>query len=129
MQQFKSGESPVLIATDVASRGLDVKDVRAVINYDAPSQGEDYVHRVGRAGRAGARGVAYTLLTSSDFQLAREVAEMMRRRGLPTSHELLVCAGQQTGGAPHPSGRSNRPPPRDSRDWAGGGPMAKKRRW
>ena len=69
MQQFKSGALRVLVATDVAGRGLDVKDVGVVINYDAPSSAEDYVHRIGRTGRVGARGVAFTLLTPSDGEV------------------------------------------------------------
>lgn len=54
MDLFKTGRVNTLIATDVASRGLDVKDIKLVINYDFPKQIEDYVHRVGRTGRAGA---------------------------------------------------------------------------
>ena len=60
IEAFKVGICPVLIATDVAARGLDIKDVRAVINYDFPGNVEDYVHRIGRTGRAGAKGNAYT---------------------------------------------------------------------
>ena len=56
MNSFKSGKSPVLIATDVAARGLDVKECNLVINFDFPGQIEDYVHRIGRTGRAGAKG-------------------------------------------------------------------------
>ena len=55
-KEFKTGKSPIMIATDVAARGLDVKDIRYVINYDFPNQIEDYVHRIGRTGRAGATG-------------------------------------------------------------------------
>lgn len=57
---FKSGRMPIMVATDVAARGLDVKDVAAVINYDFPNGVEDYVHRIGRTGRAGATGVSLT---------------------------------------------------------------------
>jgi len=89
LMQFKSASAPVLVATDVASRGLDVKDVRAVINHDAPAQAEDYVHRIGRAGRAGASGQAFTLLTRSDTAFAREVAAMQRRNGELVPRELL----------------------------------------
>jgi len=53
IKDFKSGTNYILVATDVASRGLDVKDVQVVINYDLPQQIEDYVHRIGRTGRAG----------------------------------------------------------------------------
>ncbi|MGB1599242.1 MAG: DEAD/DEAH box helicase, partial [Promethearchaeia archaeon] len=59
LNEFKDGRTPILIATDVAARGLDVKEVKAVINYDFPSNVEDYVHRIGRTGRAGAKGTAY----------------------------------------------------------------------
>lgn len=58
MNNFKSGKVSILIATDVASRGLDVKDIEYVINYDMPKIIEDYVHRIGRTGRAGASGIS-----------------------------------------------------------------------
>ena len=56
MREFKSGELPILVATDVASRGLHIEDVTHVINYDVPQDPEDYVHRIGRTARAGAFG-------------------------------------------------------------------------
>ena len=56
LNAFKSGRMPIMCATDVAARGLDVKDVAAVVNYDFPNGVEDYVHRIGRTGRAGATG-------------------------------------------------------------------------
>lgn len=55
LQEFRTGKSPLMIATDVASRGIDVKDIKTVINYDFPGSLEDYVHRIGRTGRAGAK--------------------------------------------------------------------------
>ena len=58
LADFKSGKRPVMIATDVAARGIDVKEVKAVINYDFPGNIEDYIHRIGRTGRAGAKGTA-----------------------------------------------------------------------
>jgi ATP-dependent RNA helicase RhlB len=61
LEEFKSGELPILVATDVASRGIDVKDVSHVINFDLPQDAEDYVHRIGRTGRAGATGKAISL--------------------------------------------------------------------
>ncbi len=60
---FKSGKYRVLVATDIAARGLDVKDIELVVNYDLPEQAEDYVHRIGRTGRAGASGVAISMAT------------------------------------------------------------------
>ena len=100
MQQFKSGAVRVLVATDVAGRGLDVKDVQVVINYDAPSSAEDYVHRIGRAGRAGATGTAFTLLTPSDGYVAREIARMMRksRSGVPHALERAANMGGRDDG-------------------------------
>lgn len=61
MDRFKSGRTPILIATDVAARGIDVDDIDAVFNYDLPQDNEYYIHRIGRTGRAGKSGVAYTL--------------------------------------------------------------------
>merc|ERR1719329_1278555 len=63
---FKSGSKRVLVATDVAARGLDVKSVRLVVNFEPPNNCEDYVHRVGRTGRAGLKGTAITLLSNED---------------------------------------------------------------
>ncbi len=62
IQNFKEGLVKILIATDVASRGLDIKDVAHVINYDIPENYEDYTHRIGRTGRAGKKGLALTFV-------------------------------------------------------------------
>lgn len=66
----------VLIATDVASRGLDIKNIKAVINYDFPNHIEDYIHRIGRTGRAGAKGSSYSFLTEKDAGLAKDLIEV-----------------------------------------------------
>ena len=94
--QFRAGALPVMVATDVAGRGLDVKDVTAVVNYDAPSCAEDYVHRVGRAGRAGASGVAVTLLVPADAPVARELASMLQksRAGVPSALQQVAGGGR-----------------------------------
>lgn len=65
LQQFKSGETSVLIATDVAARGLDIKGVTMVVNYDSANSAEDHVHRIGRTGRAGQKGYSITFLTKT----------------------------------------------------------------
>ncbi|HVZ67201.1 MAG TPA: DEAD/DEAH box helicase, partial [Patescibacteria group bacterium] len=62
LDDFKNGNIQILIATDVASRGIDIEDVTHVINYDAPTSYEDYIHRIGRTGRAGKKGVALTFV-------------------------------------------------------------------
>jgi len=79
MESFREGRIKCLIATDVASRGLDVKDISYVINYDMPKSIEDYVHRIGRTGRAGALGTAITLFApDEDARLAKELIEVLK---------------------------------------------------
>ena len=69
---FKAGEVDLLVATDVAARGLDIADLPAVFNFDVPFNAEDYVHRIGRTGRAGASGLAITLVTRDDARLVAD---------------------------------------------------------
>ena len=64
MQKYRAGKLPVLIATDVASRGIDVDDVECVINYDIPEENEYYVHRIGRTGRAKRKGIAWSIVSN-----------------------------------------------------------------
>ncbi|XP_019183335.1 PREDICTED: ATP-dependent RNA helicase-like protein DB10 isoform X2 [Ipomoea nil] len=77
LNQFRTGRSPVLVATDVAARGLDIKDIRVVINYDFPTGIEDYVHRIGRTGRAGATGLAYTFFGDQDGKHASDLIKVL----------------------------------------------------
>lgn len=89
MNNFRSGASGVLIATDIAARGIDVDDVEAVFNYDIPQETEYYVHRIGRTGRAGRTGVSHTLCKSRDFRKLHEIEEVchtkMEERKIPSS--------------------------------------------
>nr|CAB3456363.1 unnamed protein product [Digitaria exilis] len=78
---FKEGKCPLMIATDVASRGLDIPDVEVVINYSYPLTTEDYVHRIGRTGRAGKKGVAHTFFTQENKGLAGELVNVLREAG------------------------------------------------
>jgi superfamily II DNA/RNA helicase len=73
MKGFRSGKYQILVATDIAARGIDVAHVSHVINYDMPSTPEAYIHRIGRTGRAECRGEAFTLLTGEDKQIARAI--------------------------------------------------------
>ena len=66
LNEFKRGSTTILVATDVAARGLDVDDVKFVVNYDYPNNSEDYIHRIGRTGRRNNTGTAYTFFTSSN---------------------------------------------------------------
>lgn len=109
LASFKAGRNPVLVATDVAARGLDVKDVQVVINFDFPNGVEDYVHRIGRTGRAGATGEAYTLFTSTDSKYARELSQVLTEAGQDVPAQLAEMARYGGGGG----GRSSR--------WGGGG--------
>lgn len=77
LNQFRAGRSPVLVATDVAARGLDIRDIRVVINYDFPTGIEDYVHRIGRTGRAGATGIAHTFFSEQDWKYAPDLIKVL----------------------------------------------------
>lgn len=73
MQDFRQGNSRVLISTDVWARGIDVQQVSLVINYDLPSNRENYIHRIGRSGRFGRKGVAINFVTSEDVRILRDI--------------------------------------------------------
>ncbi len=77
LDRFKSGEILILVASDVAARGLDVPGVSHVVNYDVPHHAEDYVHRIGRTGRAGRTGIAYTIATEDEADNLREVEKLI----------------------------------------------------
>jgi superfamily II DNA/RNA helicase len=76
LDRFKSGAVNILVASDVAARGLDVKGVSHVFNYDTPWHPDDYVHRIGRTGRAGAKGRAFTLVTAEDAEAVANVEKL-----------------------------------------------------
>src|SRR6478735_8967620 len=80
LESFKKGEVDLLVATDVAARGLDIKDVPAVFNFDVPFNPEDYIHRIGRTGRAGASGLAVTLVSPSDTRLMSDLERLLKRK-------------------------------------------------
>ncbi|EXC26231.1 DEAD-box ATP-dependent RNA helicase 5 [Morus notabilis] len=86
---FKKGTCPLMIATDVAARGLDIPDVEVVINYSFPLTTEDYVHRIGRTGRAGKNGVAHTFFTQQNKGLAGELVNVLREAGQIVPDSLL----------------------------------------
>ena len=77
---FKAGEVDLLVATDVAARGLDIADLPAVFNFDVPFNAEDYVHRIGRTGRAGASGLAVTLVTRDDTRLIADIEKLIKKK-------------------------------------------------
>ncbi|KAL1882730.1 hypothetical protein VTK73DRAFT_1250 [Phialemonium thermophilum] len=85
---FKAGICPILIATSVAARGLDVKQLKLVVNYDAPNHLEDYVHRAGRTGRAGNTGTAVTFVTEEQESCAPGIARALEQSGQPVPERL-----------------------------------------
>jgi ATP-dependent RNA helicase RhlE len=83
LDMFKRGQVTCLVATEVAARGLDIKELPQVVNYELPNVPEDYVHRIGRTGRAGAAGEAISLVSSDESGLLRDI-ERVLRRSIPT---------------------------------------------
>ena len=110
MNGFKSGKYQVLVATDIAARGIDVAGVSHVINYDMPSTPEAYIHRIGRTGRAECRGEAFTLLTGEDKQMARAIHAAI---GRPVEQRTLADfdykASGPSIGRPHRQTGARRP--------------------
>ena len=98
LDRFKTGEINILVASDVAARGLDIKGVSHVFNFDVPWHPDDYVHRIGRTGRAGAKGKAFTLITSDDAE-AIENIEKLTGQKIPRIGRSEPAAPQETGSA------------------------------
>jgi superfamily II DNA/RNA helicase len=98
LEAFKKGEIDVLVATDVAARGLDISDLPCVINYDLPYNAEDYVHRIGRTGRAGASGDAISIYSDKEERLLQDIEKLIKQ---------TIPRGDLAGFAP-PSSRTGR---------------------
>lgn len=92
LDQFKSHEINLLVATDVAARGLDVKDVSHVYNFDIPQDPESYVHRIGRTGRAGAEGTSVTLVAPNEMDYLRAIEDLTKKRMTPLEPATLKQA-------------------------------------
>jgi len=98
LQEFRNGKSPLMVATDVASRGLDIDDIKLVINYDMPPQIEDYIHRIGRTGRAGNKGTAICFFTPQDSKRAPDLIKILEEAKQEIPPELERMA-RYTGGS------------------------------
>ncbi|MEZ4484155.1 MAG: DEAD/DEAH box helicase [Syntrophotaleaceae bacterium] len=108
LAEFKRGELPVLVATDVAARGLDIQHLPHVVNYDLPQVAEDYVHRIGRTGRAGAEGVALSLVCPEEQALLQAI-EALLKQAIP--RQTLAEFPQidlKGGGRPKPNQATNK---------------------
>jgi len=116
LERFKSGEINILVASDVAARGLDIKGVSHVFNYDVPWQPDDYIHRIGRTGRAGKTGTAITLVSGADAEAVDNIQKLTGTRLVPMGEESGVAAAAEQAGelaqeapAPVPESRERRP--------------------
>ncbi|XP_034243433.1 probable ATP-dependent RNA helicase DDX43 [Thrips palmi] len=130
LEDIKSGEVRILIATDVASRGIDIGDITHIINYDFPRNIEEYVHRVGRTGRAGKTGTAITFFTRNDWGNAKDLIPILEEAGQHVPDELVAMMerfearkardGDRRGGG-WGGGRGGRRDDRDGGGFGGGG--------
>jgi ATP-dependent RNA helicase RhlE len=124
LADFKDGKVRVLVATDIAARGLDIEQLPLVVNYEMPMVPEDYVHRIGRTGRAGMEGHAISLVSADEKALLADVEKVLKRRldqvvvpgfepGTGTNRELVGAGDRPSRGGPsrgaRPAGRSARP--------------------
>ncbi|XP_037545914.1 probable ATP-dependent RNA helicase DDX5 [Nematolebias whitei] len=118
LNEFRFGKAPILIATDVASRGLDVEDVKFVINYDYPNSSEDYIHRIGRTARSQKTGTAYTFFTPSNMKQAGDLISVLREANQAINPKLIQMAEDRGG-----RGRGGRGGYKDDRRdrYSGGG--------
>jgi len=109
LENFKAGKTTVLVATDVASRGLDIEGLPQVINFDIPHSPEDYIHRIGRTGRAGAAGEAISLVASTDLEALAAIERLIKRK---LERTLVPGFQPDSGTAVTLMGREARTPPR-----------------
>ena len=94
LRDFRAGRIPILIATDVAARGIDITDIEYVINYDFPQTIEDYVHRIGRTARGDRSGTSYSLLTKEHSRCVKQLIEVLERSGQECPPEVYELENQ-----------------------------------
>ena len=115
LHNFKSGRTKVLVATDIAARGIDIDDISHVINFELPNEPESYVHRIGRTARAGAEGTAYSFCAADERDFLRDIEKLIRLKIDVMPHTLHSDQAQNASGA------AARPPPKNQRGRGGGG--------
>lgn len=94
LREFRNGKSPILVATDVAARGLDVDGIKFVINFDYPNSSEDYIHRIGRTGRCQMTGTSYAFFTPGNSRQARDLVAVLREANQVVNPKLVEMAGR-----------------------------------
>merc|ERR1712157_674569 len=109
LRSFKNGRTPVMVATDVASRGLDIPNVTQVVNFDLPTNIDDYVHRIGRTGRAGNTGAALSYVNERNSGLIRELREMLDENDqeVPAWLNQMASYSGRGGGGGRRNGRNS----------------------
>jgi ATP-dependent RNA helicase RhlE len=105
LDAFKAGKITALVATDVAARGLDISDLPMVINYEIPSAPEDYVHRIGRTGRAGASGMAISLVCEDEEKYLAEIEKLIKRSINKEKAEVIATSHKQSHAKREPAAR------------------------
>lgn len=114
LSEFRNGKSSILVATDVAARGLDVEDVKYVINFDYPNSSEDYVHRIGRTGRCQQAGTAYAFFTPNNQRQAKDLIAVLEEAGQVVPPQLQELAQNSRGGGQNGRNRWNNNRAKDS---------------
>lgn len=107
LERFRAGSVNILVASDVAARGLDIKGVSHVFNFDAPWHPDDYVHRIGRTGRAGAKGVAYTFVTADDAEAIDNIQKLIKQQ-IETIDAPVAAASAERADEPREADRDGR---------------------
>lgn len=105
LSQFKDGSMRVLVATDIAARGLDIDQLPQVVNFELPNVPEDYVHRIGRTGRAGSSGAAISLVDVEEMKYLRDIEKLIKREIPKVAVEGFVAPAKTEHEAPKPSGK------------------------
>jgi len=131
LRQFASKQLPILVATDILSRGIDIDQIELVINYDVPHDGEDYVHRIGRTARAETDGTAYTFVTDKELRRMAQIEKLIGRQipratippelGPTPGHGPAPASDRPTGGGPRHGGQRRHGPPSGGRGGRPGG--------
>src|SRR5205823_727750 len=117
LAEFKTATLQVLVATDIAARGIDIEELPHVVNYDLPNIPEDYVHRIGRTGRAGATGEAISLVCVDEHNMLKDIEKLIKRSlpkevivGFEPDPNARAQPVQLRSGGPNHGGGRNRPP-------------------
>jgi len=100
IKDFKTGKTKVLVATDIAARGLDIDNISHVINFELPNEPESYVHRIGRTARAGAQGTAYSFCSSEEKSYLKDIEKLTKRKIEVITHPYHSKDAQNTVGVP-----------------------------